>query len=353
MRKYLGRTAAKAGKPPGTLVTVGHYPAERSRSTIIYYTEHGFQREEAHSLEQVGGRNALPGVCWMNTTGLGDVEWIRKTGEIFGLHPLAIEDILNTHQRPKLDDFGDHFFITLRMAVPNGSGQLALPQLSLVLGKDWVLTFLEQPSEALRPIEERVCNGHGRIRAYGADHLAYSIIDSVVDHYMVLLERLADQIETTEEEIIQGRGARTIERLHEMKMALLLLRKAVWPLRELIPALQRRQGDLIRAETEFYLRDLLDHVIRVGEDIELYRAMIDGLMTLHLSRASYSMNEVMKVLTIIATIFIPLTFIVGVYGMNFKYMPELDVPWAYPAVWGLMLLITAGLIVFFRKRKWL
>jgi magnesium transporter len=279
---------------------------------------------------------------------------IEKVGAHFGIHPLVLEDILHTGQRPKVEDLGDYIFIVLKMLYHDDQEDEMLgEQVSLLLGQNCVISFQEREGDIFNPIRERIRNSKGRIRRAGADYLAYALVDAIVDHYFVILEKMGEKIESLEEELVTNPTPETLQIIHKLKRNLIFLRKSVWPLREVINALERGESPLITEPTGIYLRDVYDHSIQVIDTIETFRDMVSGMLDIYLSSLSNRMNEVMKVLTIIATIFIPLTFIAGIYGMNFKFMPELEWHWGYPTALIVMLLIVGSMFIYFRRKKWL
>lgn len=295
-------------------------------------------------------------VVWINVDGLGDADVIARLGKIFGLHPLALEDVVNTHQRSKVEQYGDHLFIVARM-IETGP-VLETDQLGMFLGKKFVVTFQHLPGDCLDPLRARIRAGRGIIRTSGPDYLAYAILDGVVDSYFPILETFGEEIETLEDEIMGKPNRGVIRHAHNVKSKLLVLRRAVWPLREALHVLVRDPIPVIQESTRVYLRDCADHTFQLMDLLETYRELASDLLELYHSSLSNRMNEVMQVLTVIATIFIPLTFIVGVYGMNFDTaaspwnMPELKWYWGYPAVWGLMLVVAGGMLLFFRRKGW-
>jgi magnesium transporter len=291
-------------------------------------------------------------VVWLNVDGLGDAEAIRKFGEIFGIHPLALEDVINVHQRPKVEPYEKYLFIVMQMLLSGPT--LGTEQLSLFLGENFVVTFQERPGgDCFAAVRDRIRKNHGRLRSSGADFLAYSLIDAVVDSYFPVLEQYGEELEAVEQEIVENPGSRTFSRIHQVKAQLLVLRRALWPIREVVNALLRDGSAFIRPETRPYVRDCYDHAVHIIDTLETYRDTASSLLDAYLSSASNRMNEIMKVLTIIATIFIPLTFIVGIYGMNFDFMPELHARWGYPAVMALMAVVAAGMLLYFRRKRWL
>ena len=295
-----------------------------------------------------------PGVTWLDIDGVHQNEILEAIGAQANLHPLVIEDIHNTYQRPKVEDYEDYLYIVLKMiSWDEDSKEILGEQVSLLLGNNFVVSFKEDPGDIFDPVRKRLREGKGRLRKMGADYLAYALLDQVVDHYFFVLENLGEQIEDLEEELITNPDASTLQTIHHLKRELIFLRKSVWPLREAISSLERGESPLFKPETLVYLRDVYDHAIQVIDTIETFRDMVSGMLDIYLSSISNRMNEVMKVLTIIATIFIPLTFIAGVYGMNFTNMPELQWPWGYFMVWGVMIVIFIGMLIFFKRKKWL
>ncbi len=293
-------------------------------------------------------------MTWINVDGVHQVEVIEKIGKSFGLHPLILEDILNTGHRPKMEDFGDFIYVTLKMLFSDSnSNKIVSEQISLVLGPNYVLSFQEREDEIFNPLKERIRNGLGRLRNMGADYLFYALVDSIVDNYFIVLENLGENIEFMEERLVTNPSPVTLRSIQELKTGMIFLNKAVWPLREIISGLERGDSALIKESTGIYLRDVYDHTIQVIDTVETYREVITGMLDIYLSSINNKISEVMKVLTIIATIFIPLTFIVGIYGMNFKYMPELEWQWGYLVVWLVMITIGVLMGVYFKKRKWL
>jgi len=354
MPRLIKKRSRKAGLPPGTLVHIGEQKAEEVRITAIDYDEARFQEKEIKTVEECFLFKDKPTVTWIHVDGIHEVEVLELLGECFGLHPLVLEDILNTDQRPKLEDFGDYIFVVLKTFSYNDqSDELEPEQISLILGPSFVLSFQERTGDVFDPIRERIRNGKGRIRRMGADYLAYCLLDSIVDHYFVVLEQVGEEVEFLEEELVTNPTPETLQTIHNLKRDMIFLRKSVWPLREVIGALERGELSLIRESTGIYLRDVYDHTIQVVDTIETFRDMISGMLDIYLSSVSNRMNEVMKVLTIIATIFIPLTLIAGIYGMNFQYMPELGWRWGYPVVWLVMLVIGVLMLVYFRRKRWL
>jgi magnesium transporter len=354
MKRLLGRSAEKAGRPPGTLIHVGERKTDRVRITVIDYDESSADEHELDDIEECFPFKDTATVTWINVDGIHDTEVIQKLGDCYGIHPLVLEDVVNTNQRPKLEDFDDYIFSVLKMlAYDEEELRPEFEQVSIVLGPNYVISFQEREGDVFETVRERIRSGKGRVRRSGADYLAYVLMDAIVDGYFVVLETFGEQIETLEEELVAEPDRKTLQKLNDMKREMIFLRKSVWPLRELISALQREESALVKDSTRIYLRDVYDHTIQVIDTVETFRDMLTGMLDIYLSSVSNRMNEVMKVLTVIATIFIPLTFIAGVYGMNFSFMPELAWHWGYPLVWAVMLVVGVLMVVFFKRRKWL
>ncbi|PIV20793.1 MAG: magnesium and cobalt transport protein CorA [Deltaproteobacteria bacterium CG03_land_8_20_14_0_80_45_14] len=354
MPKPIKKRSKKAGLPPGTLVHIGEKKAETPKITIMDYDEAHFQEKETKTIEECLLFKDKPTVTWINIDGLHQVEILERLGECYGLHPLVLEDILNTDQRPKMEDYGEYLFIVLRMLNYNDkSSEIEAEQISLILGTNFVLSFQEKEGDTFNPIRERIRNSKGRIRRMGADYLSYSLLDSIVDNYFIILEKLGEKIEFLEDELVTRPTPETLQIIHHLKREMIYLRKAVWPLREVIGSLERGEPPLVKETIRVYLRDVYDHTIQVIDTIETFRDMVSGMLDIYLSSISNRLNAVMKVLTIIATIFMPLTFLAGIYGMNFKYMPELEWRWSYPVVWLIMVGIGVSMLLYFRKKKWL
>jgi magnesium transporter len=344
----------KMGLPPGTLVHIGERKTEEVKITIIDYDEKDVQEKEAKKVEECFSFKEKPTVTWVNIDGLQEVQTIEKIGVHFGIHPLVLEDILHTGQRPKAEDLGDYLFIVLKMFYQDERGDEMLgEQVSLLLGSNYVISFQEREGDVFSPIRARIRNSKGRIRKAGTDYLAYALIDAIVDNYFVILEELGEKIESLEEELVTNPTPETLQAIHTLKTNLVFLRKSVWPLREVINNLERGESPLIKDPTGIYLRDVYDHTIQVIDTIESYRDMVSGMLDIYLSSVSNRMNEVMKVLTIIATIFIPLTFITGIYGMNFKYMPELEWHWGYFGILIVMVVTVGFMGLYFKRKRWL
>lgn len=353
MRKLLKKRSRKAGLSPGSLVHIGEVRQTAPLTEVITYDRHGVHVDHPDLETACVLPPAAPAVTWVNVEGIGRLELLKKLGDCFGIHPLVLEDIANTDQRPKAEEYDQYLFVVLKMLTPVEAGVVS-EQVSLVLGGDWLLTFQEGlDGDPFSPVRERLQNPQGRIRSQGADFLAYSLMDVIVDNYFIVLEQVAESIEAMEEELMRAPSQRTLAEIYRLKRELLFIHKAIWPLREVISSMIRRESPLVKESTIIYVRDLYDHTIQVIETVETLRDMLSGMLDIYLSSVSNRMNGIIKVLTIIATIFMPLTFIVGLYGMNFKHMPELEWQWGYPAVLLLMVGITIGMLLFFRRKKWL
>jgi len=354
MQKLFKKRSEKVGLPPGTLVYVGEKKVEKVIITVFDYDSERYEEKELKSIEECFPYKDSPTVTWINMAGIHQVDLMEKIGNHFGIHPLVIEDILNTGQRPKMDDLEDYLFVVLKMLDYNKEDdEINAEQISIILGQNFVISFQEKEGDVFEPIRERIRKNKGRIRKMGADYLAYTLLDSVVDNYFTILEKIGERIEFLEEELVENPSTQTLQEIHRLKRELIFLRKSIWPLREVISELDRGESPLIKETTGIYLRDVYDHTIQVIDTVETFRDMISGILDVYLSSISNKMNEVMKVLTIIATIFIPLTFLAGIYGMNFRYMPELEWHRGYFAILFLMVIIGIGLVIYFRKKKWI
>jgi len=354
MAKMLKKRSKKTGLPPGTLVHIGEERTEKVKITLMEYDERNFREEKIHTVGECFQFKKAPAVTWINVVGIHQVEVLEKIGHCFGLHPLLMEDILNTDQRPKKEDYGEAIYIVLKILFYDEQmEEIVAEQISLVLGPNFLLSFQEKEGEIFSPIREGIKNEKSRLRKMGADYLAYTLVDIIVDHYFDILEKLGEKVEVLEEKLVTHPTAQTLKEIQKIKKEMILLRKWVWPLREVISSLERGESSLIQGNTRLYLRDVYDHTIQVMDTIEIFRDMLSGMLDIYLSSVSNRLNAVMKVLTIIATIFMPLTFIAGVYGMNFKYIPELEWRWGYPLVLLVMASIAIFMLITFRRKKWL
>ncbi len=349
-----------AGLPPGTPVYVGEPRTDPVTISCLHYSRGDVTEKANLTPADCGAYIGKPEVTWININGIHDSNVISHLGEVFGLHPLVVEDIMNTEQRPKMEDHDDSIFLVVKMLeYDEVKKDIRLEQMSVVLTSDYILTFQERPGDIFDTIRDRIRSGKGRIRSMGTDYLAYSILDAIVDYYYVVLEKIGQSIEEIEKSLMESPEHETLEFIYYLKREMIVVRKSVWPMREIIAALERSESKIILPETDRYLRDVYDHTIQAIDMVETYRDTLSGMLDLYLSSLSNRMNEVMKVLTIIATIFIPLTFIAGVYGMNFDpdigpfSMPELEWQYGYMFTMALMLAVALAMLAFFRKKKWL
>ncbi len=354
LKRIIRRRRKAPGLPPGTMVYTGERILDKVHLSLIDYDEEKLTTRELEKIEEAFPFKNLPTVTWLNISGLHDTRIMEKIGEKFEIHPLILEDILNTDQRPKVEIYEDYIFIILKMLYYNREKtEMEIEQISILLGENFVITFQEKTGDVLDPVRERIANPKSRFRKMGPDYLAYAILDIIIDHYFVVLEHQGEKLELLEESVLDDPTRQLAHQIQHMKRELIFLRKSIWPLREVISELSRAESLLITDSIAPFLRDVYDHTIQVVDTVETFRDMVTGILDIYLSNVSNRMNEVMKVLTIIATIFIPLTFIAGIYGMNFEYMPELHWKWSYPIIWGIMLAIFGGMIIFFRRKKWL
>jgi len=348
------KVSNKFGLPPGTLIHIGEKKVEKPKITVIDYNESVFQEKEVESVEECLPYKDKPTTTWINIDGLHQVETIEKIGNYFNLHPLLLEDILNTNQRPKMEEYENYLFIVFKMLYLSEQGEgIIYEQISLILSENCVISFQEREGDVFNIIRERLRAGKGRTRKMGADYLTYSLIDATVDAYFTVLEKIGERIEETEDAVVRNPTMEIVHKIHNLKRELIYLRKSIWPLRDVINLLERSETPLVKESTELYFRDVYDHTFRAVDTLETYRDMVAGMLEIYISSVSNKMNEIMKVLTIIATIFIPLTFIAGVYGMNFKFMPEIQWHWGYFASLFLMAVVGITMIFYFKKKKWL
>jgi len=353
MKKLTKRIRKKPGLSPGTLVHTGEKKTDSIHLSVYQYNEQKVDTFTIQSTDELPQHNPDL-VTWLQVHGIHDVSLIDSIGKKYNLHPLLLEDILNTDQRPKLEDYGDYLFIVLKMLTYDDSTkEVRSEQVSLVVMKHLLISFHENGRGIFDPVRERIQSGKGRIRKLHSDYLTYALMDTVIDHYYVVFEKLGEHIETVEQELIRNPSINTLHTINILKREILFLRKTIWPLREIVAVMERRESEIIRSTTVIYLRDLYDHTIQGIDTIETFRDLLTGMLDIYLSSVSNKTNEVIKVLTIIATIFIPLTFIVGIYGMNFEYMPELAWRWGYPIILGIMALAIGGMLFYFKRKKWI
>lgn len=352
-RKNHRRQSAKTGMSPGSMAFIGEQKVDRVRIDVVQYGESTLHEMQDASVEQCRDLAKLPGVTWINVNGIHDVDLIGTLGKSFGFHPLTLEDIVNTTQRLKVEEFSNYMFIVMKMLTHDEATQeVNTEHISLILGKNYVFSFQETDDDVFNEMRSRIRSAKGRIRSMKSDYLAYALMDAVVDHYFIVVERIGDRIEDVDDQILSEPKPENIKEIHLLKRDLLNLRKALWPLREEIGMLEKSESGMIRPESKIYWRDLYDHTVQIIEVVETFRDILASIHDTYLSGVSNRMNEIMKVLTIIATIFIPLTFIAGIYGMNFEYMPELKWSFGYFMILGIMFLVGIGLLMYFKRRKW-
>ena len=352
--RFLKHQSSKHGLPPGSTVHIGEKKIENVLIEIIDFDKENLQKVQAESVEETYKYKDSVTNSWINVIGLHETEILQKLGQHFDIHPLVIEDILNTNQRAKIEFFDNQIVVILKMIFFDEEKELLnIEQISIILAENYVFTFQERRGDVFQPIRERLKNLKGRLRKNQTDYLLYALMDVIVDNYFIVLEKMSLSMENLEESLTNTTDQSQIEQIHLIKRELLLLKKAIWPLREIVTNLRNEETDLIKDTTQIYLNDLSDHIIQVIDVTETYRDMASGLMDTYLSMISQRMNEVMKVLTIIATIFIPLTFIAGIYGMNFEMMPELKWRWGYFTVWGVMIFLFALMLGYFKRKKWI
>ncbi len=354
MQKMLKQRAKKTGLPSESLVYTGEKKDEKIDIHLIDYDETTFTEQVVSSLDACIPYKNKPTVTWIDIDGVHNVAVLEKLGDCFGLHKLVTEDILNTDQRPKTEDYGEYLYTVLKMLSTDKDGKIVTEQISIITGSNFVLSFQEGiEGDAFNLIRDRLRTGKGRIRKMGADYLAYALLDAIVDNYFVIVEKLGEKLESLETELIEYPSQKTVQRIYQLKRELIFLRNAVWPLREAVSALGKSESPLIRDSTTPFLRDVYDHVIHIMDSIDIYREMISGMLDMYLSSVSNRLNEVMKILTVISLVFMPLTFLAGVYGMNFKFMPELEWRYGYPMALFIMAGIALLMIFYFKRKRWL
>lgn len=342
------------GLTPGTVVYVGSKAESDLYIDVFDYDQDFIEEKELDKIEDAFSFIDTEPVSWININGLNHTEAIEKIGAHYQLHPLIIEDIANTHQRPKIEEYENYIFVALKMLYFEKDETLSVEHISLILGNNYAISFQETDGDVFEPIRERLRTKKGKIRSAGSDYLLYSLMDAIVDNYFNLIEVMGEKIEDLEDSLFDHESNTEITQdIQDLKKEILKIRRAVFPLREVVSRLNKGEHSLLTVKTQLYLRDLYDHIVQISENIEIQREMIWGLMDMYMSTISNKMNEVMKVLTIIATIFIPLTFIAGIYGMNFKNIPELEYPNGYFILWGVMIVIFIGMLIYFKRRKWL
>jgi magnesium transporter len=355
MADSLSTSSGKSGLPPGSLIHVGEVLDPVGSMSVIDYSKGKFEEKKIQSIDEILDYKDSETVTWVIIEGLADVNIVERIGAIFGIHQLVLEDILNTNQRPKFEEYDDHLYIVLKCLLSEGE-QFAVnnEQVSLLVLKNFVIMFKEKQDDLFLPVQQRIRTSSGKFRGLGSDYLAYAILDYIVDQNFILLDLLDESITSLEDSLLTGEPKQDmLYKIQRLKREMISIRRYVSPVRELLSEMLHSESELIHANTHIFLRDVSDHAIRVVESIESYREILTGLLDIYVSSVSNKMNQIMKVLTVFTSIFIPLTFIAGIYGMNFEYMPELKWKWAYPLTWAVFIVIPLILLVFFKKKKWL
>ncbi len=353
-KRVMKRRAKKVGLPPGSLVYLGDKPKGTTKITLFDYVDGELTEREIEQPDECAVYKKSDTVTWINVDGIQDVGVLEKIGKQYDLHPLVMEDILNTDQRPKVEDHDRYLYVVLKMLSYNDAEQeMAIEQLSLVIGDNFLLSFQDKPGDVLDPLRERIRQAKGPIRKLGADYLLYAIMDEVVDHYFVVMEKLGEKIEQIEDIVAVKPKPDTLQQIHRLKREIIILRKAVWPLRELIGTLRHDATPLLQESTAIYFRDLSDHIAQIIDGVEAYRDMLSSMLDVYLSIMSNRTNGVMKVMALFSAIFMPLTVITGIFGMNFKDFPELEWRYGFQGTVVLMVVLAIGMVLFFRRKQWL
>lgn len=348
-------SADKSGLPPGSLVHIGEVHDISSTISVVQYSTEKLLQHNDLIFSELGRFKNRDLVTWINVDGLSDTRVVESIGQEFDIHPLVLEDILSTHQRPKLEEYEDYLYLVIKgISINPGDGlKLRYEQISILLLKNHVITFKERADDVFKPIYYRLENPKGRLRKSGSDYLTYAVLDAIVDEYFVVEDGLDDIFENLEDDLLLDPDPEVLHSIQQIRRELISMKRNISPLRELLSTIKRSDTVLLKEDTLRYYDDIYDHVLRVTDALESYREIIASMQDVYLSSISNKMNETMKVLTIFASIFIPLTFIAGVYGMNFEYMPELKWRWGYPVLWSVFISTGLGLLVFFKKKKWL
>ena len=342
----------KSGMSPGSLIHIGEIHETQPRISVTHYNNSMHETYEENSLAEILNKRKDNCITWVNIEGLKNIELINEIGKEFSIHPLVLEDILNTNQRPKFEAFEDYHYIVLKnLSLENAV--VIYEQVSILLLNDIIFTFREQRDNLFEPIVNRIKSTKSRIRKQGTDYLAYTLLDLVIDQNFILQDAIDDVIDKTEEELLDHPDVSTLHKIQKLKRELIFIRRTFSPIRELVAAILRHESELIHSDTQIYFKDVHDHVLRLSETVEIQRDMIYGLLDMYQTHMSNKMNEIMKVLTVFASIFIPLTFLAAIYGMNFEYMPELKWRYAYPTLWLVFFIVGFGLLFYFKKKKWL
>ncbi|MBM3709081.1 MAG: magnesium/cobalt transporter CorA [Actinobacteria bacterium] len=347
------KRSSKAGMPAGSLIHIGERKVDKIKIKLINYGEHDYIEQDIENIAQCFEFKDDKTITWINIDGIHDTDMLSKLGDCFGFHPLILEDILNTEQRPKVEDFTDYIYVVLKIIdYEKNLKEVTFDQVSIILGKNYLISLHERPLDIYETVKNTLKKDRSKIRKAGSDYLAYLLMDSIIDNYFSVLENVGERIENIENKIITNPSPKTLKATHNLKRDMLFMRKSVWPLREVISKLERGEISLIKNSTRIYIRDIYDHIIQVIDTIETYRDMLSGMIDIYLSSISNRLNEVVKILTIISTIFIPITFIASIYGMNFKFIPEFSWKWSYPVVWFIMLAVIITMVIYFKRKKW-
>lgn len=358
VHKKQSKRTIKMGKAPGSVIYMGNRGGAKSIVNLMEYNGEQIQEialdvYESGILDMVSQHKVTTSISWIDVIGISDEPFMDNLGKAFDINPLSVEDAINTNQRPKIDEYDDYIFAVFKMLYLDGNNEMVEEHVAIVLMETTVLVMQESKEDVFEPLRERIRNKSGRIRTKGSDYLFFSLLDAIIDNYFVILENISAQIEALEEEIYERPRPQVAHQIQDLKKEILKIRRWVFPVKELVKRLIDSEHPLITKDTKFYLRDAMDHCTEINETLQVYREMAMSLTEMYMGNISNKMNEVMKVLTIMASIFIPLTFIVGVYGMNFDYIPELKWEYGYFYVWGLMILIFVGLLVYFKRKHWL
>lgn len=344
----------KLNLPPGTIVYTGNKKQKELILEVFDYNSTFFDNKKLKTIEESFTYEKEDTITWINLNGLNHIDEIEKLCKHFGIHPLTQEDLVSVRQRPKVEDFDDYIFVVAKMLYFDSNFRLKTEHISFILGENYLLTFQESSGDVFDPIRDRLTFSKGRVRQNGSDYLMYTLLDLIIDNYFNIIEVLGQKIEKLEDELFNSSTNDVIAgKIMLLKKQILKIRKAIYPVREVINKLNKSESKLIHSKTGIYFQDLYDHIIQITESVDMHRELIWSLLDLHMTNISNKMNEVMKVLTIIATIFIPLTFIAGIYGMNFEYIPELKYKYSYFILWGVMIVLFGIMIYFFRRKKWL
>jgi len=352
MKRRRHNSTKKVGLPPGTLLSSGFDLNIKTKVHVIDFSETTFYEKDILSIDELRAFQQKDTTTWIDIVGASKIEFLDSVSQLFGIHKLVLEDMLNTAHRPKIEDYDDYLFLITKN-IQLQEGELFIEQISLIIGKNYVISFAENNATVFEGVRNRLRSGKTNLHKIGPDYLGYALLDILVDNYFIALEHIGDELDTLEENVLLGADPAQIRDIQRLRTDLLFLRKAIWPLREMLSTVERGSSELIDPQTHLYIRDVYDHVVQILDSIDTYREIVNGLMDIYLSSISNRMNEVMKLLTVISTIFIPLTFLAGIEGMNFKVMPELDWPYGYPVLLLCMALIVIGMVRFFKNKQWL